>query len=246
MWNPFRKKKNPLSGEIRVTGTSGVVYLASPSVISVIFGSLASLFWLVSFLIFTIPVIPRVYYWVYPDTSEALEVVLSRPNANFDEILVESGDKTVYQPPLDPNLGTENRLIIEKIGVDTPILEEPQETVENALRQGVWRVPDFGDSYDRDFPMILAAHRFGYLAWTNEYRRLNSFYNVPKLENGDQITVIWQQRKYIYEIYNGEQGTDITDYSGDLILYTCRFLESDQRIFRYARLVTVESFEQLI
>jgi sortase (surface protein transpeptidase) len=85
--------------------------------------------------------------------------------------------------------------------------------------------------------MILAAHRFGYLTWTNAYRFKNSFYKLPELEPGDKAIVIWGQRKYTYEIYDGEESEEISQYGADLILYTCKFLESNVRIFRYGRLV---------
>jgi sortase (surface protein transpeptidase) len=142
-----------------------------------------------------------------------------------------------YQPPFDAALPLENRLEIPSIGVTTKIVEEPLERYEEAFRVGVWRVPDFGDAYNREKPMILAAHRFGYLAWSNQYRRENSFFNLPKLEIGETVEVIWGQRRYLYEIYAGEEAPEITNYGADLILYTCKFLESDVRIFKYGRLI---------
>jgi sortase (surface protein transpeptidase) len=107
----------------------------------------------------------------------------------------------------------------------------------------VWRVPDFGTAYERKLPMILAAHRFGYIAWTNQYRRQNSFFNLPELVPGDKVEVIWNQRRYVYEIYAGEEGKEITQYTADLILYTCKLLESDIRIFRYAKLIEQNYFD---
>ena len=85
----------------------------------------------------------------------------------------------------------------------------------------------------------MAAHRFGYLKWSDSYRRQNSFYNLPKLKKGDVVRIIWKQRKYVYEIYGLEEGEEILDYSADLILYTCKFLDSSVRIFRYGRLLEV-------
>ena len=34
-----------------------------------------------------------------------------------------------------------------------------------ALAEGVWHVPDFGMPGDRDLPMIVAAHRYGWKWW---------------------------------------------------------------------------------
>jgi sortase (surface protein transpeptidase) len=113
------------------------------------------------------------------------------------------------------------------------------ENYEEALKVGVWRVPDFGTPYERKAPVILAAHRYGYLRWSVPYRLKNSFYNLPKVKVGDTVEIIWRQRKYIYEVYAEGKGEEITDYSADLILYTCEDLTSPVRIFKYARLIRV-------
>lgn len=144
-----------------------------------------------------------------------------------------------YQPAFDSSLPLGNHIQIKKTGLKTDLLEATYEEHEEALREGVWRVDNFGTPDQREKPMILAAHRYGYLAWDNQYRRENSFYNLPKLKNGDVLEVIWAQKKYTYEIYAESEGTEIIDYSADLILYTCVDLNSDIKIFRYARLLEI-------
>ncbi len=147
--------------------------------------------------------------------------------------------KTDYRPEYDPNLPEENRIVISSIGVDTQVEEATAENYEVALRKGVWRVSDFGTPHGREMPTILAAHRYGYLRWNNSYRRENSFFNLPKLNLNDKVEIVWRQRKYVYEIYAQERGEEITDYSADLILYTCESLNSPVRLFKYARLLEV-------
>jgi len=144
-----------------------------------------------------------------------------------------------YLPEIDRTLPLENQLIIPSIGVNTSVLESTLENYENVLEKGVWRVSDFGAPTTMGKPIILAAHRFGFLKWSNSYRRLNSFYNLPKLAEGDIIEVNWRQRKYIYAVYGESSGKEISDYSADLILYTCNDLMSDIRIFKYAKLLKV-------
>ena len=144
-----------------------------------------------------------------------------------------------YQPRLDTSLPLENRVSIPSVGINTKINEMPYENYEEALKVGVWRVPDFGTPYERKAPVILAAHRYGYLRWSVPYRLKNSFYNLPKVKVGDTVEIIWRQRKYIYEVYAEGKGEEITDYSADLILYTCEDLTSPVRIFKYARLIRV-------
>lgn len=144
-----------------------------------------------------------------------------------------------YMPRFDPTLPMGGRLIIPSIGVKTDINEATLANYEDALRKGVWRVSDFGDPATRTMPTIMAAHRFGYLAWTNSYRKLNSFYNLPKALVGDIVEIDWQGRKYMYEIYSTGKGENITDYSADLILYTCESLAGSEKNFVYARLLRV-------
>ena len=61
-----------------------------------------------------------------------------------------------------------------------------------------------------------------------------------KLEAGDIIEVVVDQRKWLYEVYQAEEGEQITDYDANLILYTCKYLNSPIKHFRYARLINPE------
>lgn len=154
--------------------------------------------------------------------------------------LNESGLSPVVRnlPPINPLLPKENWLTVSSVGVDTLIGEATLDDYEMALKNGVWRVSDFGQPDKEGAPVILAAHRFGYLAWTNTFRRKSSFYNLPKVKIGDVVTVVWQQREYRYGVYKTETAKEITDYTADLILYTCVSLSGDDRIFVYAKLVS--------
>jgi len=183
--------------------------------------------------------LPSVWYWA--------ESGLTTPIADFQLSKTEVESLTAnrqipttkYQPRFDPTLSPQSHLKIVSIGVDSPLQEATYTNYEEALKKGIWRVSDFGMPTDNDRPIILAAHRFGYLAWSNIFRRKSSFYNLPKLNVGDTVEIVWRQRKYVYEIYAGAEGESISDYSADLILYTCEKLEGPVRIFRYARLLEV-------
>ena len=113
----------------------------------------------------------------------------------------------------------------------------PSELVERGADSqiGPSELVERGADSQIGLPIILAAHRFGYVTWTNSFRTLNSFYSLPKLKVGDRVEIVWNQRKYVYEIYKEETGTAITDYTADLILYTCDLWNSPTRIFKYAR-----------
>jgi hypothetical protein len=147
-----------------------------------------------------------------------------------------TNERQISQPEQEESLPEGNWLVIPRIGVRTEILES--EDPEESLVKGVWRAPEFGTVGDLKQPMILAAHRYGYnWWWKGEYWKYHSFYLLPDLEPGDVVEVISDKRKYMYEIYSGEEGTEISDYNADLILYTCKFLTSDIRHFRYARII---------
>ena len=135
-------------------------------------------------------------------------------------------------PDFDPTLPEENGLIIDKIGVRGEIYQGSD--WENILKQGIWMVPDFGTPISKNQPIILAAHRWGYLSWTPSFRKLNSFYSLPKLTIGDKIIINWEQRQYEYEVTSISTGEKIENYDTDLILYTCQLWNSPTRFFVHA------------
>ena len=205
--------------------------------------------WFLTVIFVAAPIWPYVFSRPSPGTSEILASTIGTtinviPNSSVIPAKagiytnpgspIGVGDDTKVQlPDFDPSLPKENGLLIEKIGVRGEIHEG--DNWAEILKTGVWRVPDFGTPENNDLPVILAAHRFGYVTWTNSFRTLNSFYNLPKLKVGDRVEVIWNQRKYVYEIYQEETGTAITDYTANLILYTCDLWNSPTRIFKYAK-----------
>jgi sortase (surface protein transpeptidase) len=174
------------------------------------------------------------YFMKNPRVHQVTERITETANAAEELHKVSS-----YQPNYDPSLPLSPTVIIPSIGVETKIHEATFESVEEALKEGVWRTPGSGTPASGERPIVLAAHRFGYLLWSNKYRRENSFYNLPKTREGDLVKIIWHRRKYIYAIYKVETSDRITDYSADLILYTCKALDSEIRVFRYARLLRV-------
>lgn len=197
-----------------------------------------SLIAVVSLLVAAVVFVPAAYYLIFP--ADVLEIVPQEQGTPlggaFDEPILEKPEEKLYAPPKDKTLPEGDWLIIPRIGVRTELRKT--QNPDEALQQGVWHVPDFGVPGDRTQPMILAAHRYGWQWWwKSDYWKYNSFYLLPDTEPGDIIEVISDQRKWIYEIYAGEEGEQITDYNADLILYTCKYLQSPLRHFRYARLI---------
>jgi len=178
------------------------------------------------------PIMPYIIYRINPaETTNEVEKI-SQPVANNEDV---EADDTKTLPPLDTTLPEKPYVRLSKIGVDSPISTASEYT--EALKQGTWLVSGYGTPENGISPIILAAHRFGYIYWDDATREKISFFNLPKTHEGDIINIIWNQRQYSYEIYHEEEGTQITDYSADLILYTCKYFNSPTRIFRYARLI---------
>jgi len=191
--------------------------------------SLGIFFWFFALILAFAPSWPHLYYRLFPRTSATLASSLSQ-NPSLTPTNTPS---PASLPAFNPSLPLENGLIIDSIGVRGEI--HPGENWQEILQQGIWQVPNFGTPEQDQTPTILAAHRWGYLSWTNTFRHLNSFYNLPKLKTGDQITINWNQRQYLYQIYAEEVSEQITDYSADLILYTCQLWNSPLRIIKYAK-----------
>ena len=198
----------------------------------------AKILLIVGLILAVIAFAPAILYSLNPEATQRISQLL-RSTAEKEVATVPTVEEPAYQPAFNSNLPQENRLIIPSAKIDTTVNEADWENYEVALKIGVWRVPDFGTPYGRSRPTIMAAHRYGYLKWSIPYRLKNSFYNLPKAKVGDTVEIIWKQRKYVYEIYKEEEGEEITDYTAELILYTCESLNSPIRIFRYARLLEI-------
>jgi sortase (surface protein transpeptidase) len=204
------------------------------------FVGLGLFFWLSATVLALLPSWPHLYYRLFPQTSGILASTIADTVSKETPSTLTTPIKTpevteVTLPDIDPSLPKENGLIIDKIGVKGLIHEGTD--WEKLLKLGVWRVPEFGTPEDNTFPIILAAHRWGYLDWSAAFRKLNSFYSLPKLAVGDTIKVIWGQRPYEYKVYSVSTGTKITEYNANLILYTCQLWNSPVRFFVYANML---------
>lgn len=179
------------------------------------------------------PMLPYIVYRIHP--SETTNEVTKLADTVEEDTPAQTATPSLL-PSIDLSLPTDPYISIPKIGVYSPL-----STISNyteALKHGSWLVPNFGTPTNEVIPIIIASHRFGYISWGTATRNKISFYNLPKTHVGDTVEIIWQQRRYTYKIYKEEEGTKITDYSANLILYTCKYFNSPTRIFRYASLAT--------
>lgn len=204
----------------------------------------------IALLVALVIFVPQLYYTVFPAQTVPIEAATQGTplGGNFDlgaETALKEKTQTQerYLPPQDDSLPAGDWIIIPRIGVRT----ELQKTydVEAALETGVLWEPDYGQPGDLNIPMIVVAHRFGYKWWwKSDYWKYHSFYLLPELEPGDLVEVISDHRKWTYEIYAGEEGEEVSDYEADMILYTCKYLNSSIRHFRYARIINMNTDSQ--
>lgn len=188
---------------------------------------------LTALILILIPVWPYIWYRIHPketnNDERKIVKVITETQIEYKE-LTNRG-----VPKLDTSLPEGLFVIIPKVNIDSPI--STSKNYKEGLDKGTWIVSNYGTPEKDDLPIILAAHRFGYASWSVEKRNKISYYNLPRTEDGDEVYIYWNQRKYNYRIYKSEESTYITDYSADLILYTCKFFNSPVRIFRYAERV---------
>lgn len=188
---------------------------------------------IVSFFILLVSLKPAIWYTLNDNATIDEAVSITKVATASEVTEPETPTEPVEDdlPPFDPSLPAENKLIISSIGVNGIIHEDPDS--HSGLEKGMWIVPDFGTPDENELSIIIAAHRFGYVSWTTEFRTTSSFYNLPKTKVGERVQIIWGQRAYEYEVYKTEESSQITDYNADLILYTCKIFNSPVRIFRY-------------
>jgi len=186
----------------------------------------------VAFCIVAITFYPQIWYSLNKEASQ--QELQSLTTIIPVDTTKQENNTTVYTlPPFDSSLSTTNTIIIPSIGVNSSIIEDAN--AEKALKKGIWRATDWGTPEEKivNLPTIIAAHRFGYIYWSAEFRKTSSFFNLPKTKIGDTVQIIWNQRRYEYVLYKSEDNSQVTDYDADLILYTCRMYNSPIRVFRY-------------
>lgn len=190
---------------------------------------------IISLITAAIIIVPEVYFRTF-STNNSVSEVANQAKIVADHQPVITPEPQPYMPAFNPDLPTGMWLSIPRIGVYSEL--HPTINPNEALDKGVWLVPDFGRPGDTTQPTIVAAHRYGWdWWWQTDYWKYNSFYLLTETQPGDRVEIIYDQRKWVYEIYAGEEGEIITDYDADLILYTCKYLNSPIRYFRYAKVV---------
>lgn len=117
---------------------------------------------------------------------------------------------------------TENRLIIPSIGVDMEIGKDKEFLDFGGWVQGV---------NNDGRPNLIAIHRFGFNSFTAEEKIKKTLYHVNKLKQGEVVYIIWEKQLHTYYVENVVKGVNNPQIDVSLMIYTCRFMSSRQRVF---------------
>jgi len=139
--------------------------------------------------------------------------------------LIQTEEEPEAEPLVSNRIVNNNWLVIDKIGVEIPIVDGSDET---ALEYGAWLMPDTSTP-EVGGNTVLAGHRYKYRPPHKE-----TFYNLDKLVLGDQISIYFEGEHYQYLVTSTEvvEPTDVevlnqTDES-TITLITCAPLFSDK------------------
>lgn len=191
----------------------------------------------VTFALAAFIILPDLYFSLTSGQS-AYDEISQAAREERESVVEQEKPPEPFRPTFNENLPEGAWINIPRIGVYSQLMAT--ENPDEALDVGVWMVPDFGRPGDGELPIIVAAHRYGWdWWWQSDYWRYNSFYLLTETEPGDRVEVMYDQRKWVYEIYAAEEGELISDYDADLILYTYKYLRSPIRYFRYAKLLEI-------
>lgn len=125
---------------------------------------------------------------------------------------------------------TDNRVIIPKIGVNTPIIEGSNLKVLDK-NEGVWH--QTGNLSKGNF--VLAGHRFRYLP-----PNTSTLYSLDKLAPGDAIAIDWLGKRTVYQVTQMEvvPQNDVAILNPTatprLTLYSCNDFRQTQRVVAIA------------
>ena len=120
-----------------------------------------------------------------------------KKNDFFQEQYVElpSGDITSSTSYIIPDDKEGNWIVIPAMGVDAAIVEGSE---EQALQKGVWHLPRTSTP-ELGSNTVISAHR-----WLYKPPDPRTFYNIDKVEVGDEIYVRWNDIDYTYRVMSTE------------------------------------------
>lgn len=193
----------------KVSGSLKFRHFSKPQKISAF---LSFLILIIVGVLFIMPLLPAILYPIDKKSESEFPFPISYTTKTLED------GTTIEEKTFITN---GNRLYIPQINIDSEILEGPNLEILDQ-KEGVWREPDTKDP-ESSGNMSIAGHRFQYLP-----PNTHTFYNLDKLNLGENINVYWQGKEYIYkitqifEVKPNETWIKNSDLSkNEITLYTC-------------------------
>jgi LPXTG-site transpeptidase (sortase) family protein len=155
------------------------------------------------------PLLPQVTYWWQSHHTQR--------RAQLVQIL---HPKKVAVTPKAAPVSQPNSLVIPTMLLNQPVLEGPESDWFNILKAGIWHWPE-SSTPDKGGNTVFLAHRFSYTG------PRGAFYFLNKLQPGDEIGVIWDNKTYTYKVTSSTEvpptDTAVEANTSDarITLFTC-------------------------
>lgn len=121
--------------------------------------------------------------------KEDIKEVLDEIDFNVEEEVAVLGD-SIEKPAA---VQVANTLVVPSMSVNGVVYEgKSADTLDN----GIWRIPGTSTP-DKGGNTVLAAHR-----WKWGPQSGKSFYDIDKMNVGDQLTINWDGKDYTYQVSN--------------------------------------------
>ncbi len=182
----------------RLSSTPCIIYLMSK--LTKTNNILLTLIILVNGYMLVAPFLPEITFWVKTHDRVTVTKLHNQLRASTPK---------QHQP---------NHAIIPSMLLNQPVYEGKDTYTE--LNKGMWRWPS-GSTPDKGGNTILIGHRFTYTT------PQGVFYLLDKIKMGDEMAVVWNDKKYVYKVSNIQEvlptQTNILNQTTTptLTLYTC-------------------------
>jgi sortase A len=154
-------------------------------------------FGLICYLLF-LPLYPLIKFQLIKYSVNTDQASQDTSSQLYRDLISGSNKNKPAASVIKPSTLSSNRVIIKKIGVDSPIIEAPEAKWQSALNRGAWRMPQTSTP-DQGGNTVISGHRYKYLPPNNL-----TFYLLDKLTAGDMINVIWKNKQYDYQVIDSK------------------------------------------
>ena len=177
------------------------------------------------------PFLPHLQLWIDRVSDDTNGVRYSGLLAAENNISDE--DNSLAEAP------KENRLVIPGITLDEELVvgDDP-----GNIHRGAWHRPQTSTP-DKGGNTVIVGHRFS-------YNSPATFYHLDKMDMGDTFAIWWEEKEYVYEVYNttivNPSAIEIEDNTDEPIatLYTCTPVwTATARLVVQAKLINLEVLE---